>query len=90
VARSRALNEEAKQFLFAELPRLGLKLTPTWANFVLASFPGSAVEAAGKLEPLGVIIRPVTSFGLPPEYARISSGTKAELLKLLDGLRRVL
>ncbi len=90
VARSRVLNEEAKQFLFAELPPLGLKLTPTWANFVLAAFPGSAVEAAQKLERQGVIIRPLTSFGLPPEYARISSGTRAELTKLLDGLRRVL
>jgi histidinol-phosphate aminotransferase len=90
VARSRALNEEAKQFLFAELPRLGLTLTPTWANFVLASFPGSAVDAAQKLERQGVIIRPVTSFGMPPQYARISSGTRTELMKLLDGLRRVL
>jgi histidinol-phosphate aminotransferase len=90
VTRSRALNEEAKRFLFAELPALGLKLTPTWANFVLAAFPGSAVEAARKLERQGVIIRPLTSFGLPPEYARISSGTQAELAKLLDGLRRVL
>jgi len=90
VARSRALNEEAKQFLFAELPPLGIKLTPTWANFVLASFPGSAVEAARKLERLGVIIRPLISFGMPPEYARISSGTRTELARLLDGLRRVL
>jgi histidinol-phosphate aminotransferase len=90
VERSRSVNEAAKQLLLAELPKLGLKLTPTWANFVLASFPGSAVEAAQKLERLGVIIRPLTSFGLPPEYARISGGTRPELERLLDGLRRVL
>lgn len=90
VDRSRSLNEAAKQLLVAELPKLGLELTPTWANFVLASFPGSAVEAAQKLERLGVIIRPLTSFGLPPEYARISGGTRPELERLLDGLRRVL
>ena len=90
VARSRSLNEEALGFLRAELPKLGLTLTPTWANFVLARFPGSAVEAAQKLERLGVIIRPLTSFGLPAEYARISAGTKPELTRLLDGLRRVL
>ena len=51
-------------------------MTPTWANFVLARFPGSAVEAARTLERLGVIIRPMTSFGLPAEYARISVGTR--------------
>jgi histidinol-phosphate aminotransferase len=90
VTRSRALNEEAKQRLFAELPPLGLTLTPTWANFVLARFPGSAVDAAQKLERLGVIVRPLTSFGLSPEYARISSGTAPELDRLVDGLRRVL
>jgi len=90
VARSRALNQEALKLLVAELPKLGLKLTPTWANFVLAAFPGSAVDAAGELERLGVIIRPLTSFGMPPEYARISAGTRPELLRLLDGLRRVL
>jgi len=90
VARSRALNQEALKLLLAELPKLGLKLTPTWANFVLAVFPGSAVDAARKLEGLGVIIRPLTSFGMPPEYARISAGTRPELLRLLDALRRVL
>jgi len=90
VARSRALNQEALKLLLAELPKLGLKLTPTWANFVLAAFPGSAVDAARKLEGLGVIIRPLTSFGMPPEYARISAGTRPELLRLLDALRRVL
>jgi histidinol-phosphate/aromatic aminotransferase/cobyric acid decarboxylase-like protein len=84
------MNEAGKQLLLSELPALGLTLTPTWANFVLARFPGSAVDAARKLERLGIIIRPVTSFGLPPEYARISAGTRAELERLLDGLRRIL
>jgi histidinol-phosphate aminotransferase len=90
VPKSLVLNAEALRFLNAELPPLGLTLTPSWANFVLARFPGSAVEASQKLERLGVIIRPLTSFGLPPEYARISSGTGAELERLVDGLRRVL
>ena len=90
VPKSLVLNAEALRFLNAELPPLGLSLTPSWANFVLARFPGSAVEVSQKLERLGVIIRPLTSFGLPPEYARISSGTGAELERLVDGLRRVL
>jgi histidinol-phosphate aminotransferase len=90
VTRSRAANEAARAFLLSELPKLGLALTPTWANFVLARFPGSAVEAARELEKLGVIIRPLTSFGMPPEYARISGGTRPELERLVDGLRRVL
>ncbi len=90
VERSRLANESGKQFLLAELPRLGLRLTPTWANFVLARFPKSAVDAARALERLGIIIRPVTPFGLSPEYARISVGTPSELDRLVDGLRRIL
>ncbi len=90
VPKSLALNERAIRFLTTELPKLGVTLTPTWANFVLARFPGSAVEAARKLERQGIIIRPLISFGLPPEYARISSGTDAELTRLVDGLRRIL
>ncbi|MBI4364947.1 MAG: aminotransferase class I/II-fold pyridoxal phosphate-dependent enzyme, partial [Candidatus Latescibacteria bacterium] len=90
ISRSRVLNEAGKQFLLRELSRLGLSCTPTWANFVLARFPGSAVEASRALEGLGVIIRPVTPFGLSPEYARISVGTPSELERLVDGLRRVL
>ncbi|MBI4364924.1 MAG: histidinol-phosphate transaminase [Candidatus Latescibacteria bacterium] len=90
VSRSRVLNEAGKQFLLRELSRLGVSCTPTWANFVLARFPGSAVEASRALEGLGVIIRPVTPFGLSPEYARISVGTPSELERLVDGLRRVL
>ena len=90
VKSSRALNEAGMRMLFAELPSMGIELTPSWANFVLAKFPGSAVDAARGLERLGVIIRPVTPFGLPPSYARISVGTTSELERLVEGLRRVL
>ncbi len=90
VSRSRVMNEAGKQFLLRELSQIGLTCTPTWANFVLARFPRSAVEASRALERLGIIIRPVTAFGLPPEYARISAGTPSELERLIDGLRRVL
>jgi histidinol-phosphate aminotransferase len=90
VRRSRAMNGEGITTFERELPRLGIALTPTWANFVLARFPGSAVEAARTLERQGVIIRPMTSFGLPAEYARISVGTRLENQRLLDTLRRIL
>lgn len=90
VARSRVMNEAGKQFLLRELTRLGLQLTPSWANFVLARFPRSAVDVSRALERRGIIIRPVTAFGLPPEFARISVGTPSELERLIDGLRRIL
>lgn len=90
VARSRVLNEDGLDYLQRELPRLGIELAPTWANFVLARFPGSAVEAARTLERQGIIIRPMLSFGLSAEYARISVGLRSELERLVESLRRIL
>ena len=90
VTRSRAANNEGIDTFQRELPRLGVELTPTWANFVLARFPGSAVEIARTLERQGVIIRPMVSFGLPAEYARISVGIRSENQRLVECLRRIL
>jgi len=87
--RSRESNDEGIALLERTLPQKGIRVTPTWANFVLARFPGSAVEAARTLERQGVIIRPMTSFGLPAEYARISVGTRLENERLLEALDRI-
>ncbi len=90
IRRSRALNGEGLAYLQRELPALGIQLSPTWANFVLARFPGSAVEAARTLERQGIIIRPMLSFGLPSEFARISVGLPTENERLVESLRRIL
>jgi histidinol-phosphate aminotransferase len=90
IERSRAVNDAGLAFLQRELPALGLQLTPSWANFVMARFPRSAIEIGRALERLGIIIRPLVAFRLPPEYARISVGTREENERLLEGLRQVL
>jgi histidinol-phosphate aminotransferase len=89
VRRSREMNAAGLAYYRRELPRLGLEITPSWANFVLARFPGSAVEAARALERQGVIIRPMVPFGLAPEHARISVGSPAENERLVEVLRRI-
>jgi len=90
VEKSRRLNDAGIRFLTQELPRFGIEVVPSWANFVLAKYPEGRGDVSGALEGLGVIVRPVTPFGLPLTYARISVGTKAELERLVDGLRRIL
>ena len=89
VRRSREMNQEGIALLERELPQHGIRVTPSWANFVLARFPSSAVEATRTLERLGVIIRPMTSFGLPAEFARISVGTRLENDRLIEALARI-
>jgi histidinol-phosphate aminotransferase len=90
VTRSRMANNAGIDYYQRELPPLGVELTPTWANFVLARFPRSAIEISRTLERQGVIIRPMVSFGMPAEYARISVGTRQENERLVESLRRIL
>jgi histidinol-phosphate aminotransferase len=90
VAKSRAMNDAGLSFLHRELPALKLEVTPTWSNFVMVRFPRPAGEVARDLERRGIIIRPLTAFRLPPEYARISVGTREENERLLESLRQVL
>jgi histidinol-phosphate aminotransferase len=89
VTRSRELVREGMALFQRELPAFGIELTPSWANFVLAKFRGSALDAARSLERQGVIIRPMTSFGLASEYARISIGSRLENERLIEALRRI-
>ena len=89
VRKSRDRNADGLAYLQAELPKIGLELVPSWTNFVLARFPRSAVEASRALEREGVIIRPMASFGLGPEYARISVGSPEENARLVEVLRRI-
>jgi histidinol-phosphate aminotransferase len=90
VIRSRELVRDGLAFFHRELPAFGIELTPSWANFVLARFlRGSAFDVARSLERHGVIIRPLTSFGLSSEYARISVGSRLENERLVEALRLV-
>jgi histidinol-phosphate aminotransferase len=90
VTRSRAANQAGLDYYQRMLPAMGVELAPSWANFVLARFPRSAIEITKTLERQGVIIRPMVSFGMPPEYARISVGAPSESERLVEGLRRIL
>ncbi len=90
IQRSRAANDAGIAFLRRELPGLGIAVTPSWTNFVMARFPRPAVEMTRALERRGLILRPLGGWRLPPEYARISVGTREENERLLEGLRQSL
>ena len=77
--------------LAAELPKLGLTVHPTEANFLMAALPGGlhADRLLAALLKEGVIIRSLTSFGLP-NHVRVNAGTSEELDVLLAALAKVL
>jgi len=68
-ARSLALVERWRPWLAQQLGGLGLDVTPSAANFVLATFPTTpgktALEAEAFLASKGYLVRAVANYGLP-------------------------
>ncbi|MCL4765204.1 MAG: histidinol-phosphate transaminase [Hyphomicrobiaceae bacterium] len=81
VDKSVAHNETWLPWLSAELRKLGLRVTPSVANFILVHFPegaGRNADAANAfLQSRAVIVRRVGGYGLPGAL-RVTIGTEAE------------
>lgn len=75
-------------WLTAELEKLGLTVTPSVANFLLAHFPAEGKTADAANEALlaeGVVVRKVAGYGLP-QALRITVGSEEACRKLVDVL----
>lgn len=85
VARARAHNERWLPWFSERLAALGIPLTPSVANFVLARFsdnPGENADAAyAFLQSRGILTRKMKAYGLP-QYLRITIGTGPEMEKV--------
>jgi histidinol-phosphate aminotransferase len=72
-------NEKWLAWLSAEIGRIGLKVTPSVANFILIHFPAArgrtAADADKALTARGLVLRQVASYGLP-DALRMSVGTE--------------
>jgi histidinol-phosphate aminotransferase len=87
VEKSIALNNEGKQFLYQSFGQLGVKYTPTEANFILFETALESKDVYALLLRQGVIVRPMgpkrirVTIGLPDENRRFI----AELEKIVKG-----
>src|SRR5499425_2010228 len=81
--------EAGRHFLYDEFKTLRLKYVPSRANFILVDVGRSAAEIYQKLLHEGVIVRPMTAFGMESTL-RITVGTPAENRRLIKGLRAAL
>ncbi len=84
IARSYALNRAGLDQLQSGFAALGLEYIPSFGNFVLVKVGDSASVYEGLLR-AGVIVRPVTGYGLP-QWLRISVGLPDENQRLLAAL----
>jgi histidinol-phosphate aminotransferase len=82
ILQSRALLEKG-------LVRLGARIYPSSANFVLADFGPKAKHLVRALERQGILVRARRDF--PREgFVRISAGTRADTRKVLRAMERIL
>ncbi len=86
VKHAKEMNSDSIEELLVELPKMGIKAYPSQGNFVLADFGIQSKELYPAFLSQGVILRPVTNYGLPT-FFRISAGTTKENQKLFQVLR---
>ena len=91
LAKTLETNETGKRFLASAFRDLGLTVVPTDANFYLIPLDSesTALQIYDGLLRLGVIIRPLGSFGLP-HCLRVTIGTQEQNDRLVECLRQVL
>lgn len=87
VNRSRAMNTEEKAFMGAQLGRLGLRVVPSQANFLLVDVQRPALEVYEQLLTHGVIVRALPPL---PTMLRLTLGTRQQNERCLAALRVVL
>jgi histidinol-phosphate aminotransferase len=87
---SKAHTEKWRTWLTEEIGKVGLKVTPSVANFVLIHFPtekgNSSAEADAFLTKRGLVLRALNNYGLP-HALRMTIGTEEANRLVVDGLR---
>jgi histidinol-phosphate aminotransferase len=81
--------EAGRHYFYDEFKALGLKYVPARANFILVDVGRSAADIYQKLLLQGVIVRPMTSFGMESAL-RVTVGTPEENRRLIKALKTVL
>jgi histidinol-phosphate aminotransferase len=81
--------EAGRHFLYDEFSGMGLKYVPSRANFILLDVGRSASDVFNWLLKEGVIVRPMTSFGME-SCLRVTVGTPEENRRFAKALKKVL
>jgi histidinol-phosphate aminotransferase len=81
--------EAGRAYLAQEFTGMGLKYAPSRANFILVDVGRSASDVFHWLLKEGVIVRPMTSFGMESAL-RVTIGTPEENRRFVKALKKVL
>lgn len=88
VQRTFELNLKGMAQLTDGLNELGLSYIPSFGNFV-SFYMVNAARIYRRLLELGVIVRPISNYGMP-DYLRVSIGLESQNQKFLSALKQIL
>ncbi|MGH9445808.1 MAG: aminotransferase class I/II-fold pyridoxal phosphate-dependent enzyme [Terriglobia bacterium] len=89
VARSVESNRREMKFVAAELALLGVRFTPSVANFILIDTARDCEHDLLRLLEEGVIVRPMKLYGFPTSL-RVTIGTHEDNEAFLEAMRRAM
>ena len=89
IEKSFQLNNSGMLFMKTEIAKMGLKIYPSHANFILVDFGCPARNIYEELLKRGIIVRPLVNYNLP-NCLRITIGTQDENKRFVFGLKEVL
>lgn len=88
IVETRRMVFQGLDFFARELPKLGIEMVPSGANFILCK-TGHGRDVFLQLQKRKVIVRPMDPYGLP-DHIRITIGTPSQNRAVLEALRAVL
>jgi len=88
IAKTKQLNDAGMAQLIAGFEQLGLGYIPSKGNFITVDVKRNGEEVFAELLQQGVIVRPVTNYGLP-KHIRVSIGLETENQRFLDALGQI-
>ena len=87
VQQSVLLNNEGMEYLTAQLREVGYDFIPSLGNFITINV-GVGLEIYQKLLHHGVIVRPLTAYGMP-QHIRVTVGTPEQNKRFISALKMV-
>lgn len=83
-------NAAGAQWLTERLTEMGVRVVPTWANFLFLDVNEDAALVAKRLQDEGVIVRPLTGTWGAPQAIRVTIGTPEQNERFLAALKTVM
>jgi len=89
VKKSIENNKKQKRYLIKHLTEIGFRMFPSEANFLFCKSSQNAELICRELEKRGIIIRPMSGFGIKDNFLRITIGKPSENQSLVKHLTEI-